>query len=624
MHIGLKSLHLKNFRGYKDALITFNDRMNVIIGKNDVGKSTILEALEIFFNSEQIKIEPIDRNVCCSPDEKIEMTCCFTLDESAKTVVDASVPVRMDQEYLLNPDGQLEILKTWDCSKKSIGSKDIKTYIVANYPNISDKPIICEKISSLKMILKGCVSAEEYDVVDKTKASEIRQAIYSKKITEQTVFTPIEIDITQEGTKNIWASLLQSLPLFFLFKSDRLNSDKDSEVQTPMKAVTKTVISQMQSSIDAIVDNVTEQLTRIGLDTIEKLSDLDPQIATKLSPKVIVKPFDSVFSFELLSDDGIPLSRRGSGIRRLILLSYFRAEAEKKVGNSHNSSIIYAIEEPETAQHPDYQKMIIETLQDLANDDRHQIILTTHTPEIAKLVDLQQLIFLYKDESGAPCIETKDDVKYQSIARTLGILPFAAEQCVICVEGENDVNFLNAINKIPEFNKIIDFESQRIRIIPLYGSSLIRWVNSNYFAESNIKEIHFYDNDREDYRKIAEKINVSPDNRRVAWLTQRPEMENYIPPKIIEKDYGIDLSRHYDTWAQADVPEILASKIMLQVKDANERKKNIKILLNKRTSTHITADSLKEINVFEELETLFKKISAFVDGTYIEKTNLHQ
>src|SRR5699024_3404995 len=105
---------------------------------------------------------------------------------------------------------------------------------------------------------------------------------------------------------------------------------------------------------------------------------------------------------------------------------------------------------------------------------------------------------------------------------------------------------------------------------------------------------------------------------------QRPEMENYIPPKIIEKDYGIDLSRHYDTWAQADVPEILASKIMLQVKDANERKKNIKILLNKRTSTHITADSLKEINVFEELETLFKKISAFVDGTYIEKTNLHQ
>jgi len=85
-----------------------------------------------------------------------------------------------------------------------------------------------------------------------------------------------------------------------------------------------------------------------------------------------------------------------------------------------------------------------------------------------------------------------------SIVSTLGILPFAAEQCVLCVEGDNDVNFLSILNKIPEFNQIIDFNAQKIKIIPLQGSNLVRWVNSNYFAESNIKEIHFYDNDRHD------------------------------------------------------------------------------------------------------------------------------
>ena len=122
MHVSLKSLQLKNFRGYVDVRIIFDEHMNVIIGKNDVGKSTILEALEIFFNNEQIKIEPGDRNCRCTKDEKIEITCCFELDDAAKTVVDASVPVRMDQEYLLNSDGQLEILKVWDCSKKTIGA----------------------------------------------------------------------------------------------------------------------------------------------------------------------------------------------------------------------------------------------------------------------------------------------------------------------------------------------------------------------------------------------------------------------------------------------------------------------------------------------------------------------
>lgn len=41
---------IKNFRGYaKETSIDFDD-LTVFIGKNDVGKSTILEALDIFFN----------------------------------------------------------------------------------------------------------------------------------------------------------------------------------------------------------------------------------------------------------------------------------------------------------------------------------------------------------------------------------------------------------------------------------------------------------------------------------------------------------------------------------------------------------------------------------------------
>jgi putative ATP-dependent endonuclease of the OLD family len=48
----LHSLYLKNFRAYREETINFSEGMNVIIGKNDIGKSTIMEALEIFFNGE--------------------------------------------------------------------------------------------------------------------------------------------------------------------------------------------------------------------------------------------------------------------------------------------------------------------------------------------------------------------------------------------------------------------------------------------------------------------------------------------------------------------------------------------------------------------------------------------
>ena len=42
----LKKLKLKNFRGYSSEVEIEVTDLNVIIGKNDIGKSTILEALD--------------------------------------------------------------------------------------------------------------------------------------------------------------------------------------------------------------------------------------------------------------------------------------------------------------------------------------------------------------------------------------------------------------------------------------------------------------------------------------------------------------------------------------------------------------------------------------------------
>ena len=619
MTISLKSLTLKNFRGYSHAEIVFDSQMNVIIGRNDVGKSTILEALEIFFNNDQIKIDIYDKNINNGESDKIEMSCCFDVKDTSEIVLDSAVPINLKDEYLLNQDGLLEISKVWDCSKKTIGAKDLKVYIKANYPVLFDTPLVTEKLANLKSNLKDIVSPEIYDAVDKTKASEIRKAIYGELITTDTKFSVVSIDTSQENAKDIWKSLQNSLPLFFLFKSDRLNSDKDSEVQTPMKAITKTVIASMQDTFDNIIRTVKEQVEAIGRDTIEKLSELNPEIAKTLVPEVTTKSFDSIFTFDLISDNNVPLNKRGSGVRRLILLSYFRAESEKKIDESHNNSIIYAIEEPETSQHPDYQIMIMETLQQLSRDEKHQIILTTHTPEIAKLVDLSQLIFIYKNENGDPVIEEQDEVKYRSITSELGILPYAAEQCVICVEGENDVNFLTNINQIPEFKSIVDLNKEKIRIVPLKGSNLIGWVNSNYFAESNIKEIHFYDNDREDYRDLVRKIKEANDKRRFAFLTQRNEIENYIPVRLVEAEFDVNLSKYYEEWSSIDIPSVLKDKVLLEIKNITTREKTIKSILCGKLSKQITAELLKETGSYDELKMFFKSISDIARGEYVYK-----
>lgn len=44
----LVKFRLQNYRGYKDVTASF-DNFTTIVGVNDVGKTTLLEALDVFF-----------------------------------------------------------------------------------------------------------------------------------------------------------------------------------------------------------------------------------------------------------------------------------------------------------------------------------------------------------------------------------------------------------------------------------------------------------------------------------------------------------------------------------------------------------------------------------------------
>ena len=98
----LKKLRLKNFRSYRDVEFDF-DNLNVIIGKNDVGKSTVLDALNIFFNGSP---DINDLNVQ-SEEKLIEISCAFEVEGNAQIQLDSSenTTTTLQDEYLLNKDG---------------------------------------------------------------------------------------------------------------------------------------------------------------------------------------------------------------------------------------------------------------------------------------------------------------------------------------------------------------------------------------------------------------------------------------------------------------------------------------------------------------------------------------
>src|SRR5262249_14590536 len=140
----------------------------------------------------------------------------------------------------------------------------------------------------------------------------------------------------------------------------------------------------------------------------------------------------------------IPINKRGSGVRRLILLSFFRAEAERLLETHERPNVIYAVEEPETSQHPDNQRLLVRSFCDLSAEEGCQVILTTHVPGLARLLPIEGLRYVPHSPEDKLSMRPTPNV-IDVVANALGVLPHFGAKVVVCVEGPSDLRFLQAI-----------------------------------------------------------------------------------------------------------------------------------------------------------------------------------
>ncbi len=386
----IKTLKLRNFRSYKDEVsIDFGD-LTSFVGKNDIGKSTVLEALDIFFNDGKgiIKLDKddINKQAISENDNEIMITVCFE-DLPESIIIDSTNDTSLQAEYLLNSSNQLEIIKKYP----NAGSA--KIFVKANHPtNQHCKDLLQKKDSELRDIIKS----QEIDCNDKTKNALMRTAIW-KHFNNDIQLKLVEVDVSKGDTKSIWDKLQKYLPYFSLFQSDRKNSDGDNEIQDPLKEAVKQILvdEDLKLKFNEIAAEVEKKLRKVSERTLEKLREMNPDVANSLNP--IIPPAESlkwadVFkSVSITGDDDIPINKRGSGIKRLILLNFFRAEAERRKEEKNIQSIIYAIEEPETSQHTEHQKQLIKAFKSLSESPYTQIIITTHSATLVKELEFEHL-----------------------------------------------------------------------------------------------------------------------------------------------------------------------------------------------------------------------------------------
>jgi predicted ATP-dependent endonuclease of OLD family len=617
----LLSVKLKNFRGYRNETYIQLNNLTAFVGQNDAGKSSILEALEIFFNNSIVKIDKDDLNVDAKAagENKIEITCTFT-DLPFELIIDADNPTTLQAEYLINRNGELEIKKIYTCGA---ATPKEQIFIIANHPT-------CENGNDLLLLKRTELRARANQLgipagnYNANLNSSLRSTIWN--FLADLSLNVVSIQIDKEDTKKAWEYIEKWMPQYALFKSDRASNDNDKEITDPMKVAINSAIAEVETQLAEVQETVMNKAIDVANRTLAKLQEMNPDLANELRPDFKADPkWAGLFTLTLNCDRDIPINKRGSGVRRLIVLNFFRAEAERRRDDMNSKAIIYAFEEPENSQHPNHQEMLIRAFIELADTNNTQVILTTHNPALAGLVQESDLRFVtFNSDRNIIILSQSQDILRQ-IANTLGMLPEPLKpRLLFCVEGPNDVIFFKNISRTIHQNRhdLPDLNNEsKVAIFPLGGGTLKDWVNHDYLSGLDLPQYHIYDlDDQANPPYLAQRDAVRiRGGQHWADLTSKRETENYLCPTCIQNVFGFEVI----FGDMDDLPEIVASTQhnanssnpwnSLSQEDKKKKTSRVKRRLNSEVAQQMTWDQIQAAdpngNIISWLETIRDRIN---------------
>lgn len=310
----LARVRVRNFRCFRDEITVDVDNLTLLIGRNDAGKSALMDALGIFFDIAKVDADDAAKGGDASD---VRVVCEFE-DLPDSLTIDAGYPTTLGDEHLVNEEGRLEIHKVYDAGYRT--PKLTGIYAYALHPSAADRSdLLLLKISELRE--RASELGLGTDETDLRVNTQIRQLIWSSA--PDLGLKPQQIPLNKETAHKIWDQLQRHLPSFALFKSDRPSTDQDAEAQDPMRAAVKEALKAKEEELSAITEHVRKEVCEIAQETVAKLREMEPTLARQLNPQFSPPKWDNVFKISLTGDEDIPMNKRGSGVRRLILLNFF-------------------------------------------------------------------------------------------------------------------------------------------------------------------------------------------------------------------------------------------------------------------------------------------------------------
>ncbi len=521
----ISEINVKNFRGIKNLTIRLSN-FTILIGKNGVGKSSILHALN-FFKQQKYDLNIEDYyNKDLTNQIKVSITF-FNLSEAEKEEF---------QPYI--QEDKLRVIKIAKGDINTDNPKFSQKYhgVKKMHRRFTEIRDISDSKPQQKNLYHKLITQEKYNSLSRvSRADQIEDQLSSW---EEAHTDELEL-IMDNGQFFGWpgvgtGKLGKYMDFFFVPAVHEYSEEEKAEGSTYLNELIDLTIRRTYTDtteLNDFIDDVKSQYQQhIDNETKPKTSALSQELSERIhhfapecevfirhqSGEVKFSPTKYETELKEFGFQG-PISFLGHGVQRsffFTLLQYigeqrFLLKYSEDSGESVNGSeitdvkndlILLIIEEPELYQHPNRIKLIKKLFQSLTEPDRDldfqfQIICSSHSPYLIDMLSVEDVRILRKvkendeykvfvkevdlDEIAQKIKEfykipdTKKYDKLTLLSRLISIMTIEISEGffsdkVVLVEGLEDKAVLLAINH--QINQP-SFEEHGISIIPVLGKT---------------------------------------------------------------------------------------------------------------------------------------------------------
>lgn len=374
------------------------DRITSFIGTNSAGKSTILQAIDLLLTSRK-NFDVSDMYM--QKDNKIVITGEFLL----------TTPIEKD--YFTQKFGfQTDTIKLTKYSD-SITSDNLKTITGLYLPKYKNKLLNVSYVSGkTKAEYKKAVEANEFpDSFDVSSIASIKESILTYIVeTKPEIEGSIFHELKSKGMKELQRILPKTLYVPAFEAIDKQTKFMKTNLFGDLLQLSFQQIEENNEfkMWETRYKNLTERIF-VGNSRLQEIKNLEDHLTyyiKEILPTNIVLSFNLpevkdfiLDAFELQLDDGVvtSVSQKGHGAQRAVIWSLLRNYLDVRQSNATNNTL-FLVEEPELYLHPQAQRVMLRTLNSLAETE--QVLYSSHSPIFVDLENISAIRLVRKQKNA--------------------------------------------------------------------------------------------------------------------------------------------------------------------------------------------------------------------------------